>query len=262
MDTLSDRVLVVTGATSGIGEALTRALLDRGARLGLLARTEPSLRALEALAPDRVVACASDVRSREACFYAVSQTRDRFGPITGVIHVAGISMRALARESRFEVFETLMATNFYPLVHLYQATVDDLVTTRGSLVAISSMMGRYASQLRSGYCASKHAVQGFMDAVRLEHAGDGLHTLTVSPGFVRTNVSVNALAADGRPYGKVSANIDRGLDPAEVARQILVAIVERRRDAYPSSPKERFGLFLSRWAPEILDRILVQQDVT
>lgn len=262
MKSFQNQVCLLTGASSGIGEALARALLDRGARLGLMARTEPRLRELEALAPDRVQVCLGDVQSRAACLEAVARTRDRFGPLSCVIHNAGVSMRALARESSFQVYETLMATNFYALVHLYHGSVDDLVAQKGSLVAISSMMGQFSSQLRSGYCASKHAVRGFMDAVRLEHAAQGLHCLTVSPGFIRTNVSLNALAADGQPFAKKTTNIDLGLDPALVAGQVLGAILARERDIFPSTPRERFALVLSRLSPGLLDRILVGQDVT
>jgi short-subunit dehydrogenase len=151
--------------------------------------------------------------------------------------------------------------NFFSMVRLHKLCMPHLAQTKGHLVAVSSMMGRFSTQQRSGYTASKHALQGFMDSVRLEVTQDGVHVMVVSPGFVRTEGSVSALTADGTPYGKMDAALAAGRAPEDVAEGTLAAIEERRRDYFPAGPRERFGFWLSRHAPSTLDRILLRSEV-
>ena len=155
-----------------------------------------------------------------------------------------------------------MEVNFYSMVYFYKYAHKHLVASKGHLVGVSSMMGLYSTQLRSGYAASKHALQGFLDSVRLEVADEGVHVMTCSPGFVKTNISVNALDAGGKSTGQMDDAIAAGLDPAEVAESILNGIKHRKRDVYPAGLKEKTALLLSRLSPGMLDQVLLRTKVT
>jgi len=258
----SGKVFLVTGASSGIGRALACELVDCGAEVLAMAR---NLERLEALREEKGLGIhpfQGDVTSSKACREAVEKAFCLHQRLDGLIHNAGVSMRGLAHESRPDVFRSLMDVNFYAMIDLFQAAYPHLVASKGHLAAISSVMGRYATHQRSGYCASKHAIQGFMDSVRLETMDKGIHTLVVSPGFVNTEVAKNALGADGQALNKNSDSIINGLSPNEVAKKTLRAMQHRKRDIYPAGAKEKLGLILSRFAPGVLDRLLRNIRVT
>ena len=123
------------------------------------------------------------------------------------------------------------------------------------------MLGLYSTQFRSGYAAAKHAAQGWIDSVRIECVNDGIHFLTVSPGFVNTDVSRNALTAEGSLHGQKDAKVASGLAPETVARDILRAIQKRQRDIFPAGFQEKLALVLSKFAPGLLDKILAKSEV-
>ncbi|MBI5368383.1 MAG: SDR family oxidoreductase [Planctomycetes bacterium] len=255
---------LVTGASSGIGRAVAARLAGAGAQVAVMARTRAKLEELAAAtkAATPLLVLPGDVTRAEDCAAAVRKTVEALGRLDGLIHVAGVSMRAAARDTATQVFRDVMEVNFFSMIHLFQPAAEHLVNSRGHLVAVSSMMGRYATQLRSGYAASKHALQGFLDSVRLELAPAGVHVMVVSPGFVKTDISLNALAGDGSRHGVMDGAIAGGLPPEAVADAILEGLERRRRDLYPAGAKEKLGLFLSKWSPARLDRLLLRSNVT
>lgn len=248
---------VVTGASSGIGRALAKALVASGATVLAMARREERLRELQDELGSELIPFKGDVTDRDQCRAAIDASVSRTGVLHGLIHNAGVSMRGLAEDTREEVYRRLMEVNFFSMIHFYHAAGSYLKQSGGHLVAVSSVMGKYATHERSGYCASKHALQGFMDSVRLETASYGLHTMVVSPGFVQTEISINALKPDGMPYAVNGMSTQNGLDPDVVAKDILKGIEKRKRDLYPAGFKEKMGLFLSKWAPSRLDKVLL-----
>ncbi|PIE90490.1 MAG: short chain dehydrogenase [Acidobacteria bacterium] len=252
------KVFIVTGASSGIGRSIAVKLVQHGAHTLAMARSEGSLRELKKELGELLVSCVGDVTKPEDCRRVVAKALELQGRLDGLIHNAGISMRGLAADCSKDVYRKLMEVNFFSTVDLYHAAIDSLRASRGHLVAVSSVMGRYSTQERSGYCASKHALQGYMDSIRLENLSQGVHTLVVSPGFVNTNIAHNALGPDGQPLGKRGAATEKGLDSLVVAEAILHAIKKRKRDFYPAGIKEKLGLFLSKWAPGLLDRLLLK----
>jgi len=258
-----DKVFIVTGASSGIGRALTLLLVSMGARVVAVARSADKLETLkgEANSP-HLITMIGDVTIEADCKRAVDRCIPAFGRLDGLIHNAGISMRATAEEADMKVVEALMATNFYSMVYLYKNAIHLLRQTHGHLVGVSSMMGLFSTHLRSAYCASKHALQGYLDSIRLENVEAGVHVMTVIPGFVRTNITKNALNAAGDVRGEDSTNTEAGLEPEEVAMAILDGIARRKRDVVASRPKEKVGLFLSKFAPKVLDKILSSSHVT
>ncbi len=254
------KTFLVTGASSGIGRDLVLELSKRGARVMAMARNEERLRQLQTLTGQWLLR--GDVSIEQDCRYAVDCAIQEFGRLDGIIHNAGVSMRGLAEETDLSVVDTLLSINFYPLVYFYQNGIEALRRSRGHLVAVSSMMGHFSTQLRSGYCASKHALQGYLDSIRLENDSYGVHMMSVAPGFVRTEITRRALSANGASHEKESENTAAGLRPDFVARKILRGIELRRRDVYPSRMKEKIGLGLSRLAPAVLDRIMLKTSVT
>lgn len=259
--------IIVTGAGSGIGRALAEELFHRGANVMMLGRNKESLEKARheimsgaGASEGTLLTRICDVSSFKDCEKAAEAAIREFGDLDIVINNAGVSMRGIACASSLDVFQTLTEINYYGVLHFYKATCSVLRESRGSFVAISSMQGRYSTQYRSGYAAAKHAVQGFMDSVRIEEPD--MHVLTVSPGFVRTNVAHNALTADGSKKGESDPAIESGLEPEVVARKILKAIQGKKRDAYPAGLKEKTALLLSRLSPRLLDFVLRRVSVT
>ncbi len=258
-----DRVFIVTGASSGIGRELTIQLVGMGSRVVAVARSADKLEQLAAdLKSSNLLVMKGDVTVEADCKAAVDLCVPAFGKLNGLIHNAGVSMRATAEEADMKVYEIMMATNFYSMVYLYKNAIPLLRQSRGHLVGVSSMMGRFSTHMRSAYCASKHALEGYLDSIRLENVEHGVHVMTVVPGFVRTNITKNALTAAGAAGGEDSANTRAGLSPAFVAANILEGMVKRKRDVVSSGPKEKVGLLLSKFAPNVLDRIIAKSHVT
>ncbi|TGL54189.1 SDR family NAD(P)-dependent oxidoreductase [Leptospira wolffii] len=259
-----DKVFLVTGASSGIGRALSSELEKKGAIVGVIARRKEALKELKskAIRPENILVFPTDISSESELKKSVEEFRKKVKRIDGVIHSAGVSMRALAGEAELKVFRALMDTNYFPLVLLYKLLEADLCQCDGHFVAISSVQGKFATQFRSGYAASKHAIQAFMDSVRLENAKTGLHIMTVSPGFVKTEISVKALSGDGTPHGIMDEGQRNGILPEKVAKMILKGMENRKRELVPSRLKEKFALFLNRFFPRTLDKILLKTRVT
>jgi NAD(P)-dependent dehydrogenase (short-subunit alcohol dehydrogenase family) len=223
-----------------------------------MARTADALDALAADSghPERLVPFTGDVTSEADCLAAVDTALARYGGLDGLVHSAGVSMRGLVGETRPEVFRSLMEVNYFSTVMLVKAALPPLRQRKGHVVAISSITGYVSPPQRSGYAASKHAVQAFMDALRLEEHDRGVHVLTVCPGYVRTNISLNALAADGSRHARMDASTGEGLAPEAVAAEVLDAIVHRKREIYPAGWMEKLSLVLKRVAPPLLDQLL------
>ncbi len=259
----SGKVFLVTGASSGIGRALSLEFLSRGAVVAGMARSKDRLHTLEKeYGKERCIALPGDVSIEADCKRAVSETIKRAGRLDGLVHNAGVTMRGLAADTNTNVFKQLMGTNYFSMVYLFQACLPEIIKSKGHIAAVSSMMGRFSTQYRSGYAASKHGLQGFLNSIRLELASSGVHVMTVTPGFVKTDISLNAFAADGSKHNKMDNATESGLEPEEAARIILKGLENRKRDVYPAKFKERFALFLSRVSPSLLDRILLKSDVT
>lgn len=258
-----EKVFLVTGASSGIGRALALELEKEGAYVAVIARRKEALKELKNSAsnPDKIFVLQADVMSESDLKKAVEEFRKKFKRIDGFIHNAGISMRGTAAETELKVFRTIMDTNYFPLVILYGLLESDLRQSEGHVVAVSSFLGKFATQYRSGYAASKHAIQAFMDSIRLENDKTGIHVMTVFPGIVKTDISVKALSGDGSPHGIMDEKQKRGLSPNMVAKKILKGIEKGKREIFPSKLGEKIDLILSKISPKILDKKLLKTKV-
>lgn len=260
MTDFQGKVFLVTGASSGIGRAIARALGDAGAGVAAMARSAARLEELGALFPgaDRFLAVPGDVSSDEACRAAVEATREKFGRLDGLIHSAGISMSGKIEDTRLEVYREVMEINYFAMIRLVQATIEPIKEARGHIAAISSIAGFVSYPFGSGYAASKHALQAFMDALRLELSPAGVHVLSVCPGYVRTEIARNARRPDGTPWGETTREIEGGLDPEIVAAKTLHALRTRKRQIFPAGAIETAGRLVKPVAPGLLDAVMAR----
>jgi dehydrogenase/reductase SDR family member 7B len=255
---IAGKVAWVTGASSGIGAALAHELAAKGAAVVLSSRREEKLRNVQEACdqPERHFVLPLDMLRPESFAPAVDTVLGRLGRVDILIHCAGQSQRGRAVETDISIDRHIMELNFFATVALTKHVLPSMLERRaGHIVPISSLLGKFAARERSAYCASKHALHGFFDALRAEVYDYGVWVTMICPGFVRTNVSYNALTADGRPHGQLDHEIRHGLASDECARQIVRAVERRRREVYIGGT-ERLGVFASRFAPRLFSRYM------
>ncbi len=229
---MDQRVAWVTGASSGIGEALAKALTKAGWAVILSGRRVEALQAVAEAAGGETLVLPFEVTDFDALPGIAGQALAWKGRIDLMINNAGVSQRSLALDTDFATYQRIMDIDYFAPLRLTQLVLPHMVARKsGTFVAISSLAGRIGSCMRTGYCSAKFALLGYYEALRAEvEAAYGVKVLTVLPGSVRTAVAANALQGDGAARGVSDANIDGGMDPDDVARQIVEAIEAGRRD--------------------------------
>ena len=260
---LRGKTVVITGASAGIGEELAVALATRGADVALGARDLEALERVAArcrAAGGRAIAVQTDVTDPEQCRRLCDRAVAELGGIDVLVANAGISMWARFEDvTDLSLFERLMRVNYLGAVYCAHFALPHVKARRGLLVAISSLTGKTGVPTRTGYAASKHAMQGFFDSLRIELLGTGTDVLVVSPGFVRTDIRARTLGPDGRPVG-ASPRTEDGSDTMDVhvcVAQIVAAIEGRKREVV-MTPKARIGMFLKLFAPGVIDRMALR----
>lgn len=255
----------ITGASSGIGEALALAAAESGHYLILSSRREEALKSVRERCkfPERVAILPLDLSDAESlnekAQMAVGMSN---GGIDVMVHCGGISQRSLAMDTTLSVDRRVMEIDYFGTIALTKALLPYFVDRKaGHFVVITSLMGKFSSPMRSGYCAAKHALHGFFNALRAEHWQDGLHVTMVCPGFIRTNVSMNALTGDGSPQQSMDEATNKGLSPEQCARKILRAIRKQKAEVYIGG-KEILAVYLNRFWPGLLRRMLRTAKVT
>jgi short-subunit dehydrogenase len=259
---LAGKTIVVTGASAGIGQELARQLAHLKANLALAARNEQALDATQrrcVAAGAATIAVATDVTVRDDCRRLIERTVDRFGRIDVLVNNAGISMYApFDQVTDLGLFERVLAVNYLGAVYCTHFALPHLKQSRGLLVAISSLQGKTGFPNSTAYAASKHAMQGFFDSLRIELVDGGVDVLVVSPGPVATQIHTHRLGHDG----KLSAESrqrpnDAGMAVEECARQITRAIQKRRRELVMTA-SGKAGQWLKLMAPAWTDRIVAR----
>jgi short-subunit dehydrogenase len=251
-------VVVITGASEGIGRALALALAPERPRLVLAARNGARLEELAREAGALGAEClvvAGDLAARETSERLVQAALGRFGRIDVLVANAGITMWSRFDElADLEVFERLMRVNYLSVVWLTHAALPALKASRGRLVGVASVAGLTGVPERTGYAASKHAMVGFFDSLRIELAGSGVSVTVVAPDFVLSRIHERAIGADGRPLGTSPMQQDRIMTAEECARLIRDAVLARRR-LLLTSARGRFARLLRVFAPALVDRL-------
>jgi dehydrogenase/reductase SDR family protein 7B len=262
MTQLADKVVWITGASSGIGEALAVLAARRGAKLVLSARRKEELERVRGLCadPQQVKVLPLDLSSFDAAD-AARQARGAFGSVDVLVNNAGISQRSLLKDTELEVYRRIMELDFFAPVALTRALLPAMRERgAGHFVMIGSVVSKVGVPLRTGYSAAKHALAGFTEAARAELWRDGIHFTLACPGFVRTEVSKNALSGSGAAHGVVDPGIAKGLPPEHCAELIWRA-VERGREEVLIGRESRV-IHLKRFAPGLASYMLKRAKVT
>lgn len=256
----------ITGASSGIGEALAYAFANHGAHLILSARKEAELRrvatAASANGAASVIVQPLDLAQHDTIPGIAAGILQKVGKLDILINCGGISQRGLAKDTPLEIDKRLMNVNFFGTVALTKALLPSMLTHQlGHIVTVSSVTGKLGSPLRSAYAASKHALHGFFDSLRAELGETPIQITLVCPGFVRTKVSINALTGSGQPQGIMDPATEKGMLPEEAARRILQAIRQGKEETWFGG-KEILGIYLKRFFPAWFSRIIRRVKVT
>lgn len=252
----------ITGASSGIGAALSVALAQAGAKTILSGRNVAALEDVAARCGEALV-LPFEATDFEALPGIVERAFAWKGRVDGLVNNAGVSQRSLAVDTAFSVYRRIVDVDLLAPIALTQHVLPRMIAGGGGrVVAISSVAGLVGVPLRTAYCAAKHGLVGYHDSLRAEAASQGVKVLVVSPGSVRTNVSRNALKADGAARGVSDDVIDNGMDPAAAALRILAAIGEDRRELILAEGMEAEIVRLRRSDPDALFDLLANMMAT
>ncbi len=251
------KVVVITGASSGIGRALTYAFADRGAKVVMGARSSAKLAEINAqlvAQGHELVFETTDVTHEEDCKRLIDRAICTFGRIDILICNAGLSMRALFDEVQLDVLRRLMDVNFWGTVYCAKYALPVLQDSKGTLVGVSSVAGMHGLPGRTGYSASKFAITGLLETIRIENMKRGVHVMVACPGFTASNVRFSALTADGTHQGESPRNESKMMRAEEVAQRIIRGI-ERRKRTLLMEFDGRATSLIGKFAPGLLDRL-------
>ncbi len=256
MGTFAGKTVVITGASEGIGRALALELAPQGPNLFLCARNAARLEdtARECRARGATAATfAGDVARREDCDACVARAVERFGDLDALVNNAGITMWArLDAVSDFSVFERLLAVNYLGAVYMTAAALPHLKRARGLIVAVASIAGLTGVPERTGYAASKHAMIGFFESLRIELKDSGVDVTIVAPDFVVSEIHRRATGPDGHPLGHTPMQEGRIMSAARCA-QLIAAAMQRRQRLLITSARGRLGRWARLIAPRLVD---------
>jgi short-subunit dehydrogenase len=259
MLSLAGKTVWITGASSGLGEALAHRFAQRGARLLLSARRVERLEGVKsALLSHDVELLPLDLADHASLADKVNQALLRMGRIDVMVHNAGVGQRGLVSENSFAVDRHLIDVNFLGPVALTKALLPSMLAARtGHFVVISSVLGLMSMKRRAGYCASKHALHGYFNALRAEVDELGVRVLLVCPGHIDSEFSQQALEGDGRRHGVNDAGSRAGLSPDQCAEQTVRGLTRGDAEIYPAK-WETAGVYLNRLAPSLMRKVVAR----
>ena len=246
-------MVIITGASSGIGKACAERFAAKGAKVVLAARSIDKLQELEKELKVETLSVQCDVSKKEDCQRLVEETVKKFGQIDVLINNAGISMRALFNDTDLEVIERVMNINFWGAVYCTKYALPYLLKSKGSVVGVSSIAGYVGLPARTGYSASKYAMQGFLDALRTENLNKGLHVMVACPGFTSSNIRNTALVADGSSQGESPRKEEKMMSAEQVADYIVNG-VERRKRTLVLTTEGKLAVFLGKLFPKFIEK--------
>lgn len=252
---MKNKVVIITGASSGIGEALAHELGRAGAKLVLAARSKERLELIASNYTETLVV-PTDVTDRTQCQHLIEATIEKFGRIDALVNNAGISMQVKFEEiNNLDLFHKIMNVNYFGMVYCTHFSLPYLKKSNGLIVGISSLTGKVGVPTRTGYAASKHAMQGFLDSLRIELMGTGVDVTVISPGFVQSEVRKNALGSDATATGVSRVDESNIMTAEECARQIHIAMENRARDVIiADSFRSKLAPLLKVLLPDLVDR--------
>lgn len=258
---MKDKVVIITGGSSGIGKALAESFSKNGSRVLITGRSKDDLLVAQQSLKTKGLEVAifqADVSLESDNRLMVEEALRLFGQIDVLINNAGISMRALFEEFDLEAFKKVMEINFYGAVYATKHALPHILKSKGSIVGISSINGKRSSPARSAYSASKFAMEGFLEALRTEVMKRGVHVLVASPGFTASNIRKRSLTKDGTPQGDSPRKEQEMMTSEEVADRIYKAVVNRKRDLV-LSVKGNLAVWINKWWPTLADKIVYNE---
>lgn len=259
------KVIWVTGASSGIGKALSLALSNYGATLILSARNSEALKEVKSSCknPDNVAILPLDLEDYQHLNNKATQAIAFFGKVDILVNNGGISQRSFAKDTQVFVDKKIMDINYLGTVALSKALLPHFIENNsGQFVVTTSIVGKIGTPLRSSYAASKHALHGFFDSLRSEVFNNNIAVTLVCPGFVSTDVSINALTGDGTPQQKMDAATSKGISPERFAKLMAKAIYRKKEEVYIAGAKEKLGVYVKRFFPKVLSVMIRKLSVT
>lgn len=265
MTKVQGKVILITGASSGIGEALTYQLADKGAKLILSARREAELQRVKSNCSNQgdIKILPLDLADSKGIATKAKEAESFYGYIDILINCGGVSQRDRVINTSIEVDREIMEVNYFGSIALSKALLPKMVERKsGHQVIITSAVGIVSTPFRSSYAASKHALHGFYDALRAEHFQDNLKVSIILPGYIRTQISFNALMGDGSKQNKMDTAQDKGLSPEECASKIISAIENNKEEVYIGGFREVAGIYMKRFFPGLFSKIARKAAVT
>lgn len=264
---MENKVVVITGASSGIGKACALRFAKAGAKVVISARNKEKLRQVEKEIRSKggeVLSISADVSVELDCKFLIDHSVAHFGGIDVLINNAGISMRALFADTDLQVIKNLMQVNFWGMVYCTKYALPHLLKTKGSVLGISSIAGYIGLPARTGYSASKSAMQGFLNALRSETRSNGLHVMIACPGFTASNIRKLALKADGTTQGESPLEEGKMMPAEEVAEHIYKGVISRKKEIVLTR-EGKLSVFMNKWFPnfvekKVYEKMLKEQD--
>jgi len=255
---MKNKIVIVTGASSGIGKATALRFAQKGAHLVLAARSVAKLNILlEQLTPFgvEVLIVPTDVSKEADCKNLMDKALEKFGRIDVLVNNAGISMRAAFADLELDVLKKVMDVNFWGTVFCTRYAMGSILKSKGSIVGVSSIAGYKGLPGRTGYSSSKFAMHGFLESVRIENLKKGIHVLIACPGFTASNIRNTALDSNGSVQGETPRDEQKMMQPEEVAKAIVIA-VEKRKDRLTLTTNGKLTVFLNKFFPKMVDKLV------
>mgnify|MGYP006139755063 FL=1 len=259
----STPVVWITGASSGIGAELAKQYSKRNINLILSARRAAVLLEVKesCMGRSKIEILPFDINDFDSTPNQVEKALSFFGRVDVLINNAGISQRSLILDSKFEVFKKIIEIDYLGIVALSSAILPHFISQQsGHYVVVSSVMGKFGSPYRSGYCGAKHALHGFFDVMRMEHQKDNVYVTMVCPGFVATPIALNSIQGDGTALGKDDEATRKGLDVVYFVRKMIHAIDQKKWELSIGG-KEKLGVFLKRLSNKLVHNVVIRSRV-
>lgn len=255
---MKNKVAIITGASSGIGLATVKNFAGKGAKVVLAARNKQKIDEEVVRLKEQgyeALAIQTDVANENSCKNLIEKTIQEFGQIDILVNNAGVSMRAIFEDLELSVIKKLMDTNFWGTVYCTKYALPYLLKTKGSVVGVTSIAGFVGLPARIGYSASKYAIKGFLDTLRIENLYKGLHVLLIAPGFTASNIRQTALVADGSQQGETPRDEDKMMTSEAVAEYLARGIINRKREIILTS-QGKLTVTLNKFFPKMMDKIV------
>ncbi len=253
---LKDKVIAITGGSEGIGKALIDACINKGARVATCGRNPDKLYRLQVQHANNLLhTVVADVSNENDCKNFIESTIKTFGDIDILINNAGISMRALVADTDLATLRKVMDINFWGTVCCTKFALPSIIKKKGVIAGVSSIAGYRGLPGRSGYSASKHAVNGWLEALRTEVADKGVHVMWVSPGFTESNIRNAALNKDAKPQGKSPLD-EKALMSAEECARFIIRAIEKRKRTLVLTFDGKQTVFMNKFFPRLTDMLI------